>query len=170
MSSFYFVLNWTCKMCRFEIETCKMLKGKFLNETKRRKRIQKLLNDPCIVVCLNGEDFWLRQELKKYKSPSVCSMKVCLELLIFFFLAQVSFRLVLGLSALSFSSARFFHGTDTRTNAYMQDWVVHAHAVCHTVTLRHVTSRPRYVHVTSMSRPRHVHVRVQLIIKKSPKF
>ena len=38
----------------------------------------KLLRNSCIIVDREIERFfWLRQELKKYKSPSVCSMKVC---------------------------------------------------------------------------------------------
>ena len=46
---------------------------------KQRKKVDsKLLRNSCIIVDREIERFfWLRQELKKYKSPSVCSMKVC---------------------------------------------------------------------------------------------
>ena len=48
-----------------------------------------------------GNLFWLRQDLKKCKTPFVCLMKSALELTIFF-LSQDSIRSVLGQSQVSF--------------------------------------------------------------------
>ena len=45
--------------------------------------------------------FWLRKELKKSQSASVCLVQTCLELSIFIFLSQVSLRSVSGQSQVS---------------------------------------------------------------------
>ena len=94
----------------------------------------KLLRNSCIIVDREIERFfWLRQELKKYKSPSVCSMKVCLELLIFFSDPNLSHFGVRSVTP-CFSSARCF-------------CVSHCHVASH-----YVTSRSRHAHITLLSR------------------
>ena len=67
--------------------------------------------------------FWLRQELKESQcsflrlSVSVCLVQVCLELLIFTILAQVSLYVFLqSLSALSLRSLPFLGRTDGAQN------------------------------------------------------
>ena len=69
---------------------------------RRRQFVKYARNEKDMNFCRNNTQllnfkvgvFWLRQKLKKCNSSSVCSVKVCLELLIFIFLAQVSFSSV----------------------------------------------------------------------------
>ena len=74
------------------------LTGGRIEETGRRGgEMHLVFTSEHIIVTHSYVHFWLRQELKKCNCPSVCSVKVYLELSIFIFLTQVCLWSVLGL-------------------------------------------------------------------------